>query len=243
MPPTAPINVGQPPHEEPPSFNEWISYCFRHGNADFWELNQFSDADRIAAQMRTARFLQHLSPIMVSEYLIRFMESPVDATTGVTDDELADGVQFIFGGGSGYVDALFEQGVPADFQRRLYQALPSLYLKLLDPRCTASRMRSTDPTRLDGAVLMLWDMSGGGLDTPVFDHSRPGLLDAAFESLESILLQSESAACQMSVLHGLGHLHCNHAARSEAIIDWYLRERRPPVELRQFAQLARDGCV
>ncbi len=197
----------------------------------------------MAAQMRTARFLQHLSPIMVSEYLIRFMESPVDATTGVTDDELADGVQFIFGGGSGYVHALFVRGVPANFQRRLYQALPSFYLTLLDPRCTSSSMSSTEPTRLDGAVFMLWDMSGGGIDTAVFDHSHPELLDAAFESLESILLQSESAACQMSVLHGLGHLHCNHAARSVAIIDRYLRERRPPVELRQFAQLARDGCV
>lgn len=90
---------------------------------------------------------------------------------------------------------------------------------------------------------MLWDMDGGLESIPMFGKPAE-LVDPCFHVLEQALTLA-SEPCWESALHGLGHIQPYHTARTQRIIDRFVRRqgRALPEHIAEYAGAAREGLV
>jgi hypothetical protein len=103
------------------------------------------------------------------------------------------------------------------------------------PRDLRGQITSADPQQrpeLESLCFMFFDMAAIDLGD-----------DTVLDVLEDTLAL-ESAACQRSALHGLGHAHFHVPQDASSIVDrWLQKHPRAPAELRDYALAARTGNV
>jgi len=222
-----------------PSYDEWVAYCFEQGYADF-----HSHTDE--SYYRAEPFLE-LDRTILHQYLTRLFREPSCLPQDFTREQLADGIWFIFGVGSLYAGLGMEGTLPLYSVVDFYSATGDLYVKLFDRLCcrNASDPRGdhsgTDP--LDKAVFMIWDM-GGGIDLGIiFPDGRSEIVDSGFQLLDRILEECRTSTCQLSALHGLGHLRMYYPDRVRESIDRFLASADPPDHVAEYASRAREGPV
>ena len=236
----------------PPSFEEWVEYCFVHGQRDF---NGTSKDSPEAIEQRENRFLL-MDRVLVVGYLTRLFEKPSFIADRYTDDQIADATWFLFGHGSQFI-SFKGLNVAEDAQARCIRAVATLYTDLFDRVCGR---RGTDLNTafhgqkgIDGAVYMIWDM--GGLEfTVMFPDSPPHLIEPGTSVLEAVLAKCRTSACLVSALHGVGHVIgfniCGKSPAEQAkvdrfqgMIDSFLATREVPDWLRKYAGEARTGNI
>lgn len=223
------------PPDAVPTFDEWVAYCFTQGRAD-----SHADASRITAERRE-RFMSVPAGV-VAEHTLRLFTNPARIASDFSDDQIAEGVWFIF---SEYPSTWFAtDDLSADTQVGIMQSIANLYEQCFDRVCNARGAKPDDDldSELDIAVFMIWDMDG--IECPAFSPERhPHLLEPSFEVLETALFRCRTATCKRSALHGLGHLVNVHPKRVRAIIDRYFVLPKQPRHLREYAKEARAGEI
>lgn len=229
----------------PPSFEEWVEYCFIH-RGHMWH-----SGDDDAVPDPNQRF-DRLGLQLVT-YLTRLLECPGFLAERYTPDQIAKAMWFIFSS-SWYIDEVrFRCRVPDD-QIRCIRSVATLYTDLLDRVCGDwGRDPDTDlrdSSDIDGAVYMIWDMNN--LEgTVMFPEKHPHLLEPGLFVLETVLRKCRTSACLVSALHGIGHC-CGHArsngnrelmARLQSLVDGLVSSRELPAWLLEYSGAARDGYV
>ncbi len=241
--PTEPI---EPPDPPLPSFDEWVHYCFTHGQ------NDFSGWGGLGAQDERARFLS-IDPGTLATYLTRLFESPTFSADKYTDDQIAKATWFLFGIGSAYLGTVRKSPINPALQSRCIRSVATMYTDLFDRVCGT---RGTDPdtdlcdkAAIDIAVYMIWDMDQ--LEGAVMFPDGGPLREVCIEVLQTILTRCRTSTCLISALHGIGHIYGHSrykgdldlCQRLEGIIDTFLASRSLPEWVREYAALARDGAV
>ena len=230
------------PPDAIPTFDEWVSYCFTQGQADFAAYTTDE-----AAEARHHRFIDDIPDVALAEYAVRLFSDPTQHLRAVQDDDLAAGIWFVFGVGSEYFLFMRSERVPAELQIEVYRALRTMYVEFFDKVCRRStRFNTLHPynfSALETAVYMIWDMDCVE-GSAMFPEQHPHLVEPALAVLEAALFECESDACQFGALHGLGHLQDVHPERVAAVVDRFL-DANPKLhkELRIYAQNARIGMV
>jgi len=235
---------------QPPSFDEWVTYCFTYGHGDF---SGTSPDGEEAVAAREARFFG-MNAALLTQYLTRLFEAPAFIADRYTDDQIAEATWFIFGCGSGYIGDMRSGAVPQELQARCMRSITTLYTDLFDRVCGR---RGTDPdselhhtVNLDMAVYMIWDMDH--LEGAVmFPEKGPHLVEPGIEVLQNVLTRCRTSACLVSALHGIGHIYCTHnyngnkeiARRLRAMVDDFVSRRELPEWLAEYAAHAREGYV
>ena len=234
----------------PPSFDEWVNYCFTQGHGDF---SGTSSDDEEVVQAREARFFS-MGPSLLTTYLTTLFESPSFVAERYTDNQIAEATWFLFGCGSGFIGDMRRGAVRQDLQVRCVRSITTLYTDLFDRVCgrhgTDPDSDLRDTSEVDGAVYMMWDMDH--LEGMVmFPEKGPHLVEPGIEVLESVLRRCRTSACRVSALHGIGHIYCIHnyqgdkaiAARLRALVDAFTERDDLPEWLRDYAAHAREGYV
>ncbi|MFA9480387.1 hypothetical protein ACERK3_19115 [Phycisphaerales bacterium AB-hyl4] len=225
-----------------PTFEEWVHYCFTQGYRDFHE--DFKGSDHDACAERETRFLGFDSSVL-ADYIVRLFGNSDSLADGYTDDQIADGVWFIFGVASSYFHVVRDK-VDKPMQVACIKSVESLYLRLFDRICCK---RGSDPDgdyintlKVDIAVHMIWDMDciEGAV---MFKDQYPHLVQPGLMVLENIALKSRTSTCMMSALHGLGHIQHYHPQACKRIIDRFLKMRKAPDWVREYAVQACTGQV
>lgn len=227
---------------QPPSFDEWVHYCVVQGYSDF------SDSS-----VHDNRFLRIPLPLL-AEYLTMLFESPAWLAERYTDADLGNFTSFVFGVASWYISLVRRGPLPHDVQTRCIDSIATLYTDLFDKVCGA---RGADPdtdlrelSEIDGAVYMIWDMDC--LEgTVLFPHEHPHLVEPGINIIQTVLDRCRTSTCLISALHGAGHIVGFHSrsgndaivSRVQGIIDIFLRRRRAPEWVREYALDAREGMV
>jgi hypothetical protein len=226
-----------------PSFDEWVEYCFTQGYADF--RLECGSPGYDEADSRAERFVG-LDPRTLAGYLRRLFSAPAALAERYTDGQIAGATWFLFGCASEYFSALRSAVVPPDEQVACMASVATLYTDLYDRICCK---RASDPdgehtntVEVDMAVYMIWDMDciAGAIIHP---KEAPHLLEPTFAVLDTVLRRCRTSTCQISALHGLGHVHEYHPQRTERMIDAFLAGRRPADWVREYARWARVGRV
>jgi hypothetical protein len=226
-----------------PTFDEWVEYSFTHGHADFHAKPGSPDYD--VSESRAGRFLV-LRPEILARFVIRLFRAPAFIADRYDDDQIASAIWFLFGIASEYFHDLRSPAVPRDLQVECISSVATLYTDLFDLVCCR---RGTDPegdytneSGVDGAVYMIWDMDyiEGAV---IFPEKFPHLVEPGFHVLRTILDHCRTSSCQVSALHGLGHIYHDHPHRAEQMIDRFLGNRSVAAWVREYAQAARRGRV
>jgi hypothetical protein len=230
-----------------PTFDEWVEYCFTRGEREFRD-----DPDLPAmSDPRASNRFHCMAPIVMAEYFIKLFESPGFVAERYTDDQVADGVWFIFGVSSGYFHDVFSEPVPEALQVRCMSSVLTMYTDLFDRVCCKHGADPEGPyadtLKVDGAVYMIWDMDC--FEAPLYHPEKwPHLIDPAFAVLGGILAKCQTSSCLVSALHGLGHIRDHYPQRVKPIINRFLRHRhigrrRIRSWLEVYAETAKNGCV
>ncbi|NUQ52027.1 MAG: hypothetical protein HUU19_04940 [Phycisphaerales bacterium] len=231
----------------PPSFEEWVEYCFTKAYDDCEDYMNEEASDRVA------RFVSLESPMLVS-YLTTLFESPVFLADRYAPDSIAKALWFIFGTKSEYFAQVRLDPIEPGDQVRCIRSVATLYTDLLDRVC-GDRGRDPDTdlrecSEIDGAVYMLWDMDY--LEgTVMFPEKHPHLLEPGLFVLETVLRKCRTSACLVSALHGIGH--CVGSAHSsgyrelmrrlQSLVDGLVYSRQLPPWLIGYARAAYRGLV
>ena len=197
--------------EPTPSFEEWETYCFTQGCADFNAKPTHHGYNE--SELRLERFTT-FDPRTLAEYISRLFRNPSALAERYTDDQIGDATWFLFGvaseyfhtlrcagDASEYVRALVCAAVPPDAQIECIASVTTLYAELYHRVCC---QHGADPSgcytnelEVDSAVWMIWDMDC--LDAAVLSPKKwPHLIDPCFDVLETILSECRTSTCQMS---------------------------------------------
>jgi hypothetical protein len=160
-------------------------------------------------------------PAVVLKYYIRLFHDPVSALSPYDDPHLEQGFWFI--AGSQLADWLWDDEIPLQLRTECIASMPALFRKLF----------LTHP--LDQACYMWWDMLRHFGDT-----GDPKIIDAMVAALEQILALPVRH-CQISALHGLGHLV--HTSKAAIIGRFLRRNSGADAELVEYANAAIAGRV
>lgn len=178
-------------------------------------------------------------PAVKVNYMTRLFEQPVTCLAPYSDREIAQGLWDIVGDEE-YVAALSSVEVPLGDRRRCIAAFASFFRDLFVPRCTDSlEHRSEAGNPLNTICYMWWDL----LCISPAAEEREDVFEAIVRSLTATL-DLPSMACQEAALHGFGHwLEIDTATIQHTIDEWLRHHPNLRVELRNYAQAARCGCV
>ena len=215
----------------------WIEYAFTRGYAEFNDPETFA--------LHPDRYLV-LELAVVAEYMHRFCCDPPPVNTMFSDDQIADGIWFLFGIASGYWGDIRDGGIDLAMQARCVASVANLYTLCFDRLCCKHGAEPdtdfTDDLRIDIAVFMIWDMDQiDCLVRPCADRTH--LTEPGLKVLETVLHTCRTSTCLYSALHGLGHLHGELTPRIRTIIERFLRARKLPPNVVEYARAAQDGCV
>jgi hypothetical protein len=229
-----------------PSFDEWVEYCFTQGYPDFH--SEYGSPGYDAVEARTERFVR-LDPTVLATYMVQLFRSPGFVADRYSDDQIGDAVWFLFGCASEYFKDLYypySAAISPSLQIDAISAVATLYTDLFDHVCCKRRLDPdgyyTNDLRVDIAVWMIWDMDNieGAV---IFPEKTPHLVEPGFAVLDTVLANCRTSSCQMSALHGLGHIHAYHPQRTERMIDDFLANRPAAEWVREFALTARTGHI
>ena len=189
-------------------FEAWVDYCF---NAHRLEEGPVVD------------YFRMLPSITLAHYFHKLFSDPMPHLQHRSFEDIGAGVPCLFGAGHGYWWEIRDSSVPEEEQANAVLALTSLYKKCFDFLCDD---RGEAPARgfeelnpLDGAVYMIWDYDC--LEGAVYCKEEH-LVGPIFSVLEEAL-NCKTVACQISGLHGLGHLHFSEPERVTSIIEPFIR--------------------
>lgn len=237
-------------HSTPPSFEEWVEYCFAQAYRD-WSGQSTDEPEVIEARER--RFVWEAAP-WIADNLARLFESPAFLADRYSDEQIADATWFVFGISSQYIAHVRNGPGSKDAQARCIRSVATMYTDLFDRVCCE---RGTQPdanlhgdNKIDIAVYMIWDMDMIQY-IPVFPEKSPHLVDPALYVLETVLERCVTSSCIISALHGIGHIIQSReyagdlavVTRLQTTIDGLLTRRRLPEWLEEYATYARDGAV
>lgn len=160
-------------------------------------------------------------PKLVIAYYTRLFRDP-RATLSVYDNaRLEQGVWFVVG--SQLAHWLWDTEIPLELRIDCIAAMPTMFREFL----------AEHP--LDTACSMWWDMLRS------FDKDPdPRIVEAMVAALTQVL-KLPMRHCQMSALHGLGHV--KHHAKEEIIRAFLLRSHDLDSEVVQYAEKAIAGTV
>jgi len=159
-------------------------------------------------------------PRMVLEYYTRLFRDPTP-TVSYDDAHLEQGFWFIVG--SQLAEWLWDDEIAIELRLDCIAAMPTIFRGLLADR------------PLEQACYMWWDML-----RRFEDVGDPTIVNAMVVALEQILALP-SRHCQMSALHGLGHL--THPLKAAIIENFVQKNPTLDPELCQYANAAIAGKV
>lgn len=203
------------------SFDEFVQFVFDRAEAD-------SPDNR----WRQARSGDAFDPVLLCRHLMRLFRAPEFLAGRYPAGQLEEGCWFLMGS-AGMLNGLLSPSEPADMPFPIPEELIGAMVDLF------ARFFATNP--LDTACFMWWDglrelhedFEGDG------DSERP-LRGAIFEALGRIL-RLDARHCQVSALHGLGHLE--HPGKDRVIREYLDRNPDLDEETRRYAGDAAAGKV
>ena len=161
-------------------------------------------------------------PSVVLTYYTRLFRDPKPLLSPYDENQIEQGLWFVVSYQLG--DWLWDEDIPLPLRLECIAAMPAMFREFLIDH------------ELDTSVFMWWDMLRFFVESP----DRQNLENAMLPALDAIL-QVPSRHCQLSALHGLGHLE--HESK-EAVIRRFLATN-PGVddEMRTYAEHAIAGDV
>lgn len=173
----------------------------------------------------------------VASYMRNLFTNADTLCADVPPQRLCHMIWFVFGLASGYWGHIFCLEDSEQLQIDTLNSVCVFYSDFLDPFFL---LHPTDKSDFGTAVYMIWDMDN--IEGSLF-RKLPHLVEPAFSVL-STALDCRSYSCQISALHGLGHVQHLHPERTEALIDAALaREDHLHPDLIGYAKDARSGNV
>lgn len=160
-------------------------------------------------------------PHVVISYYTRLFRSPQVTLSNYDDDRLEQGIWFVVH--SQLSEWLWDDDIPVECRLDCIAAMPTMFREFLIDR------------PLKDACWMWWDMLRTFDDDP-----DPRIVEAMVRALAEVL-QLPARHCQMSALHGLGHLR--HREKEEIIRGFVSAGRDLDAELLEYAESAIRGTV
>ena len=160
-------------------------------------------------------------PSVVIKYYARLFRNPRPSLSAYDDARLEQGVWFVVG--SQLAQWLWDDDIPLNLRLECIAAMPAMFREFFADR------------PLETACWMWWDM----LRT-FDDHPDASIVGAMVRVLGEVLLVP-ARHCQMSALHGLGHLR--HKSKEEIIRAFIDNCRNQDNEIVEYAQKAITGTV
>lgn len=164
-----------------------------------------------------------IDPKTLILYSTQLFDNPSFLMSRYTADQLEEGFWFLLGPENRLADLLWDQSIDLLAREQCVLAMPIVF----------ERLFAKDP--LDQACYMWWDL----LRNFEADHDER-IQEAMLEALRRIL-KIDSGACQMSALHGLGHLR--HPDKLGVISDFLHSNPGIDEKLRSYALSALKGEV
>ena len=161
------------------------------------------------------------NPSAVITYYARLFRDPWPSLSAYDDARLEQGVWFVVG--SQLAEWLWDDDIPLNLRLECVAAMPAMFREFLADR------------PLETACWMWWDM----LRT-FDDHPDARIVEAMVRALAEVLLVP-ARHCQMSALHGLGHLR--HESKEEIIRAFLGNCPALDNEIGEYAQKAIAGTV
>jgi hypothetical protein len=173
--------------------------------------------------------------------LTRLFEDPVPALSGFSDDQIAEGLEYLVNDViAGYCEGLRNAEIPLETRLRGISAMFDLFEKLFERRCVPalSHLDEEPGNKLNVLCYMWWDI----IPFHGFHSTKP--IDEACQIVLCKTLQLPNIACQEAALHGLGHWVPAYAEFSRRTIDAFLATNSNlRAELVTYAEAARVGCI
>jgi hypothetical protein len=206
------------------SFDEWIKFIFDHPVSEdihsLWyfdnQLTEFWDEWTIGEK---GNFEKQL------EYAINLFQEPMFLLMAYSPEQINQGFWFLLNGVSGFglADLLWKTELPWSLREQciISMAMPfhSIFVEIPE----------------QDSCNMWWDLLRN------FQENRdPKVVDAMFRAMTEIL-QSSVLACQVSALHGFGHIE--HVAKRKVIGDYLDHNATLDKETRDYALAAVKGEI
>ena len=160
-------------------------------------------------------------PSVVITYYARLFRNPRSSLSAYDDARLEQGVWFVVG--SQLTQWLWDDDIPLNLRLECVAAMPAMFREFFADR------------PLGTACWMWWDMLRTFHDDP-----DACIVEAMVRALAEVLLLP-ARHCQMSALHGLGHLR--HESKEEIICAFLGNCRDLDNEIVEYAQKAIAGTV
>jgi hypothetical protein len=197
-------------------FDAWVTYQFARP----------AGVDRATWDEQPVQWLN--APVAAAERIRHLFGNAESLLRPYSDDQVARGLVDLIAGGD--LALVSYRKLPTVLYTSTIRSVVTLFREIF-----AARITSEDPQQrpeLESLCFMFFDMAAIDLGD-----------DTVLDVLEDTLAL-ESAACQRSALHGLGHAHFHVPQHAASIVDrWLQRHPRAPAELRDYALAARTGNV
>ena len=215
------------------SYDEWLRFFF--GQRILAEEEYFGDAfcsDYI--------FFDASNPTKVVSYLQRLCAEFCTIGQKHSLPQLNQGIWAILGPDFELQQYLWQRSTPLSERIACIRSMLHPYADFVAGH-SASVMENCFEMWWDMVLGSFWSQPGCARDYASLDSEGRSLLDAAFDTLCTILALSDER-CQMYALHGLGHLqHADVALTVQRFIDSHREEF--PAEGITWLEKCRDGTV
>lgn len=208
---------------------EFIEFCFNNPverKAWFWTYLNNYRPDKIELANNLVFLFDNLE-IVTSQY---------------SEDEIAQGFDFILNIGSNYFNALR----PLRLENfKLYSEVYLSFINVIDNifniKCIPelSGGSKADISYLNTIVYMLWD--NGSFGSPLFFMEESEIHPILFKLLEK-QLSSSNIAVQESAIHGLGHIEYVHPKYVRKVL-WNYIKTCDNQNLKRYAEFAITGRI
>ncbi|HLO97746.1 MAG TPA: hypothetical protein VK171_04045 [Fimbriimonas sp.] len=186
-----------------------------------------------------------LEDVQIAEYMLRTFRDSATLFKGRNPDQIGFGLYFLFNSHSSYWWNVRSKSVPQDLQVETVSAVGTLYTTYLDVVCDdfgrtpAANTNGFD--KIDGFTYMMWDMSC--IEGAAWSAGEEHLVEPIYNVLQTAL-NCKSVACQISGLHGLGHLHLTYPDRTELLVGEFINSGRARLPwVNEYAEQAFYGNV
>jgi hypothetical protein len=211
-------------------FGEWIDSVFDHPvDESKW---YWSDAT------------SEIAPTLAIEHLTRLFKTGDPVLSRFSSSQIGQGLWYLVCGAcSNYMWPLVQEGLPWEARRDGIRAIVPLFEQVFAARCSdhLSHLDEPDADPLNEVCYMWWDLFptwGDPNDTSCVARDRETL------QVMARLLSLDSAACQESALHGLGHWYPQYPEFVERSVREFLQENGGiRKEIRLYALNACQGNV
>ena len=160
-------------------------------------------------------------PRTVLNYYTRLFRDPIQVLSSYDDARLEQGFWFIVG--SQLAEWVWDDEIPLKLRTECIAAMPTMFREFLAVR------------PLDQACYMWWDML-----RRFDDAGDPSIIDIMVAALEEVL-DIPTRHCQISALHGLGHLR--HSSKAAIISRFVQSHPTLDSEILKYANAAIAGKV